>query len=446
MFVFLSENLSVPFFCRTFAVKNNVHCTKILNTMDIQRPELLNELVLKKHNELIKIITGMRRSGKSYLLNKLFVNHLLQEGVPSDHIISVDLELLENLPLREPVAMLQYITDRTIDTAIHYVIIDEVQHLKDFEELLNTLLKKERYDVYVTGSNSRFLIKDVITIFRGRGDELRVYPFSFREFASAYPQESFNRLLQDYLLYGGMPQVCTFQTERQKVQYLSNLFENTYLTDIKERNHIRNDADLSELLDCLASSVGSLTSPYKLQKTFQSVKQTPLSYSAIKNYFDCLQDAFVIEQAKRYDIKGRRYIDSPQKYYFSDLGLRNARIGFRQTEPTHLFENLVYNELRRMGYSVDVGSVESYITVNSVRQHVQTEVDFVCNLGYERVYVQVAYMLPDEEKRRQELRPLNSIKDNFKKVLVVADLTPTHQNEDGVLVLNIFDFLNGKGF
>ncbi len=387
----------------------------------------------------------MRRSGKSYLLNKLFVNHLLQEGVDSNHIISVDLELLENMPLREPVAMQQYIQDHTVDTAVHYVIIDEVQHLKDFEELLNTLLKKEQYDVYVTGSNSRFLIKDVITIFRGRGDELRVYPFSFKEFASPYPQVSSNQLLQDYMLYGGMPQVCTFHTERQKVQYLSGLFENTYITDIKERNYIRNDADLSELLDCLASSVGSLTSPHKLQKTFQSVKQSTMSYSTIKSYLDCLQDAFVIEQAKRYDIKGRRYIDSPQKYYFSDLGLRNARIGFRQTEPPHLLENLVYNELRRKGYCIDVGNIETYSVTNGVRQHLQTEVDFVCNLGYERVYVQVAYMLPDEEKWQQELRPLNSIKDNFKKVLVVADLTPTHQNQDGVLVLNIFDFLNGEG-
>lgn len=412
--------------------------------MDIQRPELLNELVLKKHNGLIKIITGMRRSGKSFLLNKLFVNHLLQEGLAPNHIISVDLELLENLPLREPIAMLQHIKDRTVDTAVHYVIIDEVQHLKDFEELLNTLLKKEQYDVYVTGSNSRFLIKDVITIFRGRGDELRVYPFSFREFSSAYPQVSPNRLLQDYMLYGGMPQVCTFPSERQKVQYLSNLFEYTYLTDIKERNNIRNDADLSELLDCLASSVGSFTSPHKLQKTFQSVKQSTLSYSTIKNYLDYLQDAFIVEQAKRYDIKGRRYIDSPQKYYFADLGLRNARIGFRQTGPNHLLENLVYNELRLRGYSVDVGNIDSYSSVNGERQHTQTEVDFVCNLGYERVYVQVAYMLPDAEKRQQELRPLNSIKDNFKKVLIVADLTPTHQNQDGVLLLNIFDFLDGK--
>ena len=410
--------------------------------MTVQRPELLKELLLKRHNGMVKIVTGMRRVGKSYLLNNLFVDYLRQNGISQDHILTIDLELLDNIPLREPMAMWQYIKEHTIDNQIHYVIIDEVQHLRDFEDVLNTLIKQMQYDVYVTGSNARFLSKDVVTTFRGRGDELRVYPFNFREFMSARPDlQQFNELLREYLLYGGLPQVHAFASAAQKNEYLKSLFESTYLIDIKERNGIRNDADLAELVDVLASSIGALTSPLKLQNTFKSVKQNPMSYATIKNYIDCLQDAFIIEQAKRYDIKGRRYIDSPSKYYFADLGLRNARLDFRQTEQTHLLENMIYNELCYRGYKVDVGNVHSYEMVDGVRQHKQLEVDFVCNHGYERVYVQLAYMLPNEEKWQQELRPFKRIGDNFKKVLIVADHTPTHQNQDGIFILNLYDFL-----
>lgn len=414
--------------------------------MNIQRPQLLQKLLLKRHNGMVKVVTGIRRAGKSYLLNRLLVDYLLRDGVSPDHIISIDLEQMENIPLREPMAIWQYIKERTIDSNIHYVIIDEIQHLRDFEELLNTLIKRMQYDVYVTGSNARFLSKDVITIFRGRGDELRVYPFSFREYTEARPElTQFHQQLNEYMLYGGLPQVYTFATDTQKHEYLQSLFESTYLLDIKERNGIRNDADLAELVDVLASSIGSLTSPLKLQNTFKTIKQSNISYDTVTRYLDCLQDAFLISQAKRYNIKGRRYIDTPQKYYFEDLGLRNARLGFRQTEQTHLLENLVYNELRRRGWLIDVGNVEHHPRDSKgVMKHIMLEVDFVCNRGYERVYVQVAYALPTEDKWEQELRPLNLIGDSFRKVLIVADFTPTHQNQDGILILNIYDFLMGE--
>lgn len=410
--------------------------------MNVKRPQLLTELVQRKHNGMIKIITGMRRVGKSFLLNELFVEHLVQSGVDEQHIIQIDLEDVANKQLRLPLTMMDYIEQHTIDKEWHYVIIDEVQLLSEFEEILNTLLKRSIYDVYVTGSNARFLSKDVITTFRGRGDEVRVYPFNFLEFADAHPGQPFERLLSEYLLYGGLPQVSSFADEWQKSEFLSALFENTYLIDIKERNGIRNDADLSELVSVLASSIGSLTSPLKIQNTFKTVKQSTISYDTINNYLGYLQDAFVVTKSLRYDIKGRRYIDTPQKYYFTDLGLRNALIGFRQTEQPHLIENMVYNELLNRRWHVDVGNIEQFSkNENGNSSRKQLEVDFVCNMGYKRMYVQVAYRLPDREKWDQELRPLSLIKDSFQKVLIVADYTPTHQNDDGVLILNLADFL-----
>ena len=410
--------------------------------MNIPRPKLLNELIVKKNNGMIKVVTGIRRSGKSYLLNQLFVEHLQMNGVSREHILCIDLEDFTNRQLRKPEAMLDYIIQHSTDDDRYYILIDEVQLLSDFEEVLNTLLKRRKYDVYVTGSNARFLSRDVITTFRGRGDEIRVYPFDFREFSTAKSSLSEQARLREFMLYGGLPQVCTFSLAKQKTDYLTSLFEQTYLIDIKERNGIRHDADLAELVDVLASSIGALTSPLKLQNTFKTVKQSNISYDTINHYLTCLQDAFLITKSLRYDIKGRKYIDTPQKYYFTDLGLRNARIGFRQNEETHLMENLVYNELLHRGWLVDVGNIEVH-TKNATGANIRqmAEIDFVCNRGYERVYVQVAYMLPDEEKWQQELRPLNLVRDSFRKVLIVGDHTPTHQNQDGVFILNLMDFL-----
>lgn len=414
--------------------------------MNIERPIYLERLINRKHNGMIKIVTGMRRSGKSYLLNNLFTHHLLSTGVAPDHIISIDLEDILNKPLREPMAIIDYIYQCTKDNQFHYLIIDEIQLLADFEEVLNTLLKKQIYDVYVTGSNARFLSKDVITTFRGRGDEVRVHPLNFAEYFSVQPASPLiEPILNDYLRLGGLPQTVTMQDEMQKREYLLQLFKNTYLLDIKESYDIKNDDDLEELIDVIASSIGGLTNPNKIANTFKSMKKSSISRDTIKLYLDYMQEAFMIEKAVRYDIKGRKYIDTPAKYYFEDLGLRNARINFRQNEPTHLMENLIYNELRIRGYSVDVGQLAYYtrnVAGKSERQ--QLEVDFVCNKADERVYIQSAYAMPTPEKQEQELRALKLIGDNFQKVVIAGGMQPTYRNNDGILILNIYDFLLNK--
>ena len=395
---------------------------------------------------MIKIITGLRRCGKSYLLFKLFYRHLLEEGVADTEIIQIDLENFSNEALREPGAILDYIKHRITGENTYYVLIDEVQLLHRFEEVLNTLLKNSQIDVYVTGSNARFLSKDVITTFRGRGDEVRIHPLSFSEFISARQDASFfERHLNEYMYWGGLPQIVSMTDEEQKSTFLRSLFANTYLIDIKERYDIRNDSDLDELIDVIASCIGSLTNPLKIQNTFKSIKQSHITVNTIKKYLDYMQDAFLIERAVRYDIKGRKYIDTPCKYYFDDLGLRNARLNFRQTEQTHGMENLIYNELRLRGYSVDVGQV----TINTrnekgVSERRQLEVDFVCNKGYERLYIQSAFALPTIEKQRQELNSLKRINDSFQKVVIVGGMQPTYRNDDGILILNVFDFLLGK--
>lgn len=415
--------------------------------MNIERPIYLQRLIDRRHNGMIKIITGLRRSGKSYLLFTLFCQYLKEQGIDDSQIIKLDLENIYNERYRKPLPLLEYIGQRVTDTREYFILIDEIQLLDRFEEVLNTLLKNPQLDVYVTGSNARFLSKDVVTTFRGRGDELRIHPLSFSEYMSVKPDAPFLEThLNEYVLLGGLPQTVTMPTEQQKKSYLQQLFSNTYLIDIKERYSIRNDDDLEELIDVMASSIGSLTNPQKIANTFRSEKQSTITRDTVKTYLDYMQDAFLIERAVRYDIKGRKYIDTPAKYYFEDLGLRNVRLNFRQTEHTHLMENLIYNELRMRGYSVDVGQVtQNTKNENGISERKQLEVDFVCNRGQDRIYIQSAYALPSEEKTEQELRSLKQIKDSFQKVVIVGGMQPTFRNDDGILILNIFDFLLNRG-
>ena len=415
--------------------------------MNIERPIYLQRLIDRRHNGMIKIITGLRRSGKSYLLFTLFCQYLKEQGIDDTQIIKLDLENIYNERYRKPLPLLEYIGQRVTDTREYFILIDEIQLLDRFEEVLNTLLKNPQLDVYVTGSNARFLSKDVVTTFRGRGDELRIHPLSFSEYMSVKPDAPFLEThLNEYMLLGGLPQTVTMATEQQKKGYLQQLFSNTYLIDIKERYGIRNDDDLEELIDVMASSIGSLTNPQKIANTFRSEKRSTITRDTVKTYLDYMQDAFLIERAVRYDIKGRKYIDTPAKYYFEDLGLRNVRLNFRQTEHTHLMENLIYNELRMRGYSVDVGQVtQNTKNENGISERKQLEVDFVCNRGQDRIYIQSAYALPSEEKTEQELRSLKQIKDSFQKVVIVGGMQPTFRNDDGILILNIFDFLLNRG-
>ena len=413
--------------------------------MQINRDVYLNKLVHSIGNQMIKVVTGIRRSGKSYLLFHIFADFLRGEGVDEAHIIQIDLEDRRNRKLRDPDELLTYIDSQLKDDAMHYVLIDEIQMVSEFEDVLNSYLKVRNADVYVTGSNSHLLSTDVITEFRGRGDEVRVHPLTFAEMQPYFVGKTENEALREYMLYGGLPHLAELPTNEQKELYLKNLMRETYLRDIKERYKVMNDDDLVELVDMLSSSIGGLVSPKKLEDTFRTVKKSTLSAETIKRYIDLLQDAFVLEKAVRYDIKGRKYIDTPAKYYFEDLGLRNARINFRQNEQTHLMENLIYNELRFRGYSVDVGQVVLNAKDAEGKSYRKVlEVDFVCNKGYERYYIQSAFALPDEEKMNQEQQSLLHIKDGFQKVIIVAGLTPSHRNEVGVLFLNLWDFLTHK--
>lgn len=409
--------------------------------MEIKRDFYLNKLIASRHNGMIKIVTGMRRCGKSYLLFKLFRDYLRNEGVRDDHLIMVDLEDRRNMELRDPDRLLKYIDDQMKDSDMYYILLDEIQLVPEFEDVLNSYLKIENADVYVTGSNSKFLSKDVITEFRGRGWEIKIAPLCFKEFVSAYKGTRENAL-KEYLTYGGLPKLLSFEDEEQKTEYLKGLFAKTYMTDIKERYHIRQDAELEELIDVIASSIGGLTNPQKLENTFKTVKNVQLSKQTIKAYLDILEEAFLIEKSIRYDIKGRKYISTPAKYYFTDLGLRNARIDFRQLEATHLMENLIYNELRLRGMSVDVGVVvKNEKNDNGVSMRTQLEVDFVCNQGSKRCYIQSALRLSSEEKREQELRSLNSIDDSFLKFVITEDAVKRYQDENGVVFMDIYEFL-----
>lgn len=390
---------------------------------------------------MIKVITGMRRCGKSYLLFTLFKNYLIKQGVKEDHIIGVNLENRLNKSLTDPDALLQYIDSRLASDGQYYVMLDEVQMVSEFEDVLNSFLSISNVDVFVTGSNAKFLSKDVITEFRGRGDEIHVRPLTFREvadFRDDYSQD----MIREYMLYGGLPQVVLENDVNKKVSYLEQQMEHTYLRDIKERYEVRQDSDLSELVDIMASCVGGLTNPPKIADTFKSVKHSSISVDTIRLYLEYMEDAFVLERVTRYDIKGRKYIDSPFKYYFEDLGLRNARLGFRQVEPTHMMENMLYNELRAIGMKVDVGQVFTEVKIeDGSRQRKTLEIDFVCNRGYERVYIQSAYSMETEEKRDQELTSLRKLRDGFRRIVIVNGLQPTYMNEEGVYIINLMDFL-----
>jgi uncharacterized protein len=409
--------------------------------MEIRRDKYLNLLIHSCGNGLIKVITGMRRCGKSYLLFTLFKNYLLQQGVQADHIIEVNLENRLNKSLRDPDALLHYIDSRLSPDGQYYVMLDEVQMVSEFEDVLNSFLSVSNVDVFVTGSNAKFLSKDVITEFRGRGDEIHIRPLTFREvaeFRGDYSQAQ----IRDYMLYGGLPQVVLETDVNKKENYLEQQMEHTYLRDIKERYDVRQDSDLSELVNIIASCVGCLTNPPKIADTFKSVKQSNISADTIRLYLEYMEDAFVLERATRYDIKGRKYINTPFKYYFEDLGLRNARLGFRQIELIHLMENMIYNELRAIGMRVDVGQVFTEVrNEDGSRQRQTLEIDFVCNRGYERVYVQSAYALETKEKYDQEMASLRKLRDGFRRIVIVNGLQPTYMNEEGVYIVNLMDFL-----
>ena len=409
--------------------------------MEIRRDIYLNKLISKKHNGLIKVVTGMRRCGKSYLLFNLFKEYLVNEGVNENHIIEIAFDSFENRKYRDPEVLFPYLMEKIADNEMYYVLLDEVQMLDDFESVLNSLGRKKNVDVYVTGSNAKFLSKDIITEFRGRGDEVHMYPLTYSEFMSVYDGDK-QEGWRDYVLFGGIPLVLGFETADQKSDFLKSLFEETYISDITGRNNIRNKAELEELLNILSSAIGSLTNPSKLSATFKSVKNKSISKDTIIKYIDYLKDSFIIDSAIRYDIKGKKYINTPSKYYFTDLGLRNARLNFRQVEETHAMENIIFNELKVRGYNVDVGVVVmNEVDKNGKKIRKQLEVDFVCNKGSKRFYIQSAYALPDREKMEQEQRSLVNTGDGFKKIIITKDAVAPLYNDEGILVMSAYDFL-----
>ena len=409
--------------------------------MQIKRDFYLQQLVDGKQNGLIKIVTGIRRCGKSFLLFKLFRQYLLDVGVDSDHIIQIALDDIENANLREPLPLYKCIKANMTDEELYYILLDEVQLVPRFEEVLNSLLRIDNADVYVTGSNSKFLSSDIITEFRGRGDEIHLYPLSLSEYCEGTglsPAEAW----KDYYTYGGLPHTLSLGTEKKKIDYLNNLFESVYLIDILERHRIKNKAEFEELVKIIASGIGAPTNPTKLENTFKSVKKINIDSVTISRYLGYMQDAFLIEKAERYDVKGKKYIGSLAKYYFTDIGLRNAILGLRQQEETHIMENIIYNELRRRGCKVDVGMVEQRFVDNDGKwQRKQLEVDFVVNEGNHRYYIQSALALPDEEKRKQEMGSLLRINDSFKKIIIVKDDIKPWRDENGILTMGLLDFL-----
>ena len=409
--------------------------------MEIKRDVYLDKLIRKKKNGLIKVVTGVRRCGKSYLLFHLFHDYLLDSGVAEDHIIEIALDDRSNKELRDPDVILKFIKECIKDKEDYYIILDEVQYLDEFEDVLNSLLHIRNADVYVTGSNSKFLSSDVITQFRGRGDEIRVYPLSFSEYVSVY-QGSQDEAWDDYLVYGGLPLILTMEEAEDKAEYLNSLFQKVYISDIVERHNVRNKAELDELVDVLASAIGSYTNQNKLVRTFKSVKNKNISDKTIKNYTDYLIDSYLISKEDRYDIKGKKHIGKLSKYYFEDVGLRNARLGFRQIEETHLMENIIYNELRVRGYHVDVGVVEYYETkADGKRGKKQLEVDFVATKGSEKYYIQSAFALPTADKVNQEQRGLLRISDFFRKIVVVGDNIKVRRDENGIITIGLRNFL-----
>lgn len=409
--------------------------------MEIKRNHYLQALINRMHNHLIKVVTGVRRSGKSYLIFHIFRNYLLEQGISESHIISIELDQRKYRQYRDPDVILEYIESCIQDGEMHYILLDEVQLLNEFEEVLNSLLHIDNVDIYVTGSNSRFLSKDVITEFRGRGDEIHIFPLTFREFMQVYEGDMYHGWA-DYMLYGGLPLTVTMKTEDQKVSYLTRLFEETYLKDIIERHHIEKSQELEDLVNILASAIGSLTNVSKIEATFRSVLRSSISGNTIRQYIEYLEDAFIVHKANRYNVKSRKYIGTPVKYYFEDVGLRNARLGFRQVEETHLMENIIYNELRSRGYSVDVGLVDKRgRDVEGKSERKQLEIDFVANMGSRRYYIQSAFAMPTEEKQQQKKASLLQVRDSFKKIIVVKDVVNVTRDENGITTMSIYDFL-----
>ena len=423
--------------------------------MEVRRDFYLDKLIKRKNNGLIKVITGIRRCGKSYLLNNLFYHHLLESGVAADHIIRFAFDSADDLYRigesligiekekrgADPEKFMAYVRTKVVDDGMYYLLLDEIQMLDCFEAVLNSYLRKDNMDVFVTGSNAKLLSKDIATEFAGRGDEVHMYPLSFAEFMSVYKGDKYMGL-SEYMLYGGIPLVVLRDGANDKAAALQNLFREIYIRDIVRRNRVKNIGELEDLLNILSSAIGSLTNPEKLKNTFRTVKKSKITSNTIKKYLDYFEDSFLIEAAQRYDIKGKAYIETPKKYYFSDLGLRNARINFRQFEQTHSMENVIYNELRMRGCSVDVGVVPiAEKDRNGKVTRKQLEVDFVCNLGSSRYYIQSVYTLPDEAKRTQEVRPFRKIDDSFKKIIITRDMVPMQYDEYGILTVNIYDFL-----
>ena len=402
--------------------------------MEVKRETYLQQLIQRKDNGMIKVITGIRRCGKSFLLFHIYKRYLMKNGVDAEHIIEIALDGIENEELRDPKVCFRYIKDSMKDQKKYYVLLDEVQFMPRFEEVLNSLLRMSNIDIYVTGSNSKFLSSDIVTEFRGRGDEVRIYPLSFAEFYSVYDGD-YDDAWDDYMTYGGLPQLIEFQSERQKAEYLKNIFANVYLKDVIERNKIQNVDEISILVDVLASSIGAPTNPSKIANTFASERQMTYTNKTISNHIEYLTEAFLISKANRYDIKGRKHIGANLKYYFTDLGLRNARLNFRQQEPTHIMENIVYNELKIRGYNVDVGVVDIF------DKDKQLEVDFVVNQGNQRYYIQVAYDMSSEEKQTQEFKSLRNIPDSFKKVVIVNGSKKPWRNDDGFVIMGMKYFL-----
>lgn len=422
--------------------------------MEIKRDKYLEMLQIRRHNGFIKVITGIRRCGKSYLMNDIFYEKLRQEGVDESHIIKFAFDSAEDLLLIgedlqdlfinkkkvDPKKFMTFISQRMIDNDMYYLLLDEVQNLGCFEAVLNGYLRKKNMDVYVTGSNSKFLSSDVLTEFAGRGDEIHVLPLSFSEFYANY-QDGLDYAFDDYMIYGGLPAVALMKTSEQKSSYLKTQLQNVYLKDLVERNNLNSDENIGELLDIIASSISSLTNPTKLANTFKSIKNTSLSALTIDRYITYMQQAFILSKVNKYDVKGKKYISTPYKIYFEDVGLRNARLDFRKIEETHLMENIIYNELRYRGYNVDVGFVETRENIDGNLKRKQLEIDFVANQGNKRYYIQSAYDIPNEEKMKQETKSLDNIDDSFKKIIVVRNSIKPRRNEKGYLIVGLKEFL-----
>lgn len=410
--------------------------------MEIERNYYLKKLIAKKENNLIKIITGIRRCGKSYLLEYIFKNYLINSGVKEDHIIKLALDSIENAEYLEGIKLYEHIMEKVKDNDTYYVILDEIQNVKNFESVLNSFLRKPNIDVYVTGSNSKFLSSDIITEFRGRGDEVKVYPLSFAEFMSVYEDGNETKALDEYISFGGLPLVASLKTVEEKMEYLNFQKNNVYINDVIERNNIRNDEELKTLIEIISSNIGSLTNPTKLYNTFVSKGNKNITDKTIALYLKNLEEAFLIEKSKRFDIKGKKYIETPSKYYFTDMGIRNSLINYRQIEKTHIMENIIYTELRRRGFNVDVGVVEKRDTVkDGKREYMQLEIDFIVNKGNEKYYIQSAYNIEDNSKRVQETKSLLNVEDSFKKMVIVYDHFIKWKDEDGIIYISIYDFL-----